>query len=434
MRVRSLALVFALVSGALGAGSAACSNTSDDSGSSDSAIVSEYYGSWTIEKGGPADLTIPDVPFHTVAGIILRQDGTFYAQLTPRKISAEHFADDSQMIGMPDGLEVVGGWQGLEGRWILSPIKSTGGRTLQLTTRGSRQPTIALDVTIVQGVMHLTDSSYAGRLPGKTDNLRPVRGDCRTTAVVKTRDELDVDAIEQDVFGLGTPLHQPLAYEMDLVGDLPAPDARCTKPVNESSLRTVWKNKTSGAIRAVQHTWSDLTSSDGFTTYAQSYVYDDAGTLRLIVTTIEENALGGLPSAATDGGAAPSTDPDAAAPADPDASTLSTADSDASAADAGAPAHVVIPPGPQTTVRQERTYFGRDGSVLRTFVQPHVEQAFVLPESNTQTGRRFVDLNSPVGVTDLPLCVASAAPVRRIASSPSDAAASLAAAPVCSAQ
>lgn len=361
----------------------ACAAPADDgeATSSDALTSTQLVGSWTVAKGA---LQIPDVPFRTVAGLVLRADGTYFAQVAPREIAGPRFTDDSHTSGMRDGLELVGAWQGIEGTWTLA---SNGTRLNLVRPGGGAQPDLVLELAQAHGELSLTNRSYAGRQTGKTDTLRRVADDCRATRVVKTGEELAADDIEAQVLGLGTEKSAPPSFQLDLVGEVQQdPALRCHESVTESSLRTVWKDGASGRLRAVSHLWSDLSDARVMVEREQHYVYDEQGALRLIVTTTQHDDLGGR----------------------------------------------AVSDVPRLTFVQERTYFDSTGHESRTLVQPHLEQARSLVGLTSPfEGRRFDALTSPIGVVDLPVCVSSGARVPSIAKDPTKPEVSLAAPPVC---
>jgi hypothetical protein len=361
----------------------ACASSAEPAASPSSAELSEneLVGSWTIEKEGAFELRIPDVRYRTVASLIVRQDGSYFAQVAPREIADAHFVHDEHLASMPDGVEVIGRWQGMSGRW--STRERADKRELVLD-RGGATPALVLEVDTVNGELSLTNPLYAGRQEGKTDRLRRVATDCRVTALVEQKDELEVDALEAETFGFGKSPQVPTGMTIDLVGDLDPSRPACKKKLNERALRGVVKDD-SGKIRSIENMATHRKDARTSERVIQRHVYDRDGKLRLRVTTVETNDYGGV-------------------------------DVD----DAGG-----------VTIWQERTYFDGAAHPLRTLVQKHLEQARVLTEENAYVGRRVTNVLNPFDVVDLPSCVTPKPTVRTIAADPSDPAASIAAPALC---
>src|SRR4051794_22828444 len=69
------------------------------------------YGSWSIDDGTINSAAVRDKAFRTVAGLILRSDGTYFAQLAPREVTTAPFVDESHLAEFRDKGEVAGNWQ-----------------------------------------------------------------------------------------------------------------------------------------------------------------------------------------------------------------------------------------------------------------------------------------------------------------------------------
>jgi hypothetical protein len=115
----------------------ACAGASESASvDSNSTAATPYVGSYSIARpvaiwSGTVqeqrrNLTVPFQSYRSVAGLILRADGTYAAQLAPR-FFGERILDDSHLTGMRDGLESVGGWQGRRGTYSVSIV---GGKTM----------------------------------------------------------------------------------------------------------------------------------------------------------------------------------------------------------------------------------------------------------------------------------------------------------------
>lgn len=360
-------LTFSLLS-ALGCSS---SDTFSSGGQdlTDGSTPAELVGSYSLAFGMEiAKLPIPDQPYATIASLILREDGSYYAQVSPRECLDEiHYIKDDHMAGFAEGMEAAGYWQGLEGTWKAEERDSGYEVSLSRVLRrdgeplpdGGVIPSLVLQVELEGDTMRVTTDSYAGSINGGIDVLKKESADCRLERYVPSEAEREIDELEAELFHYGA--HgsevQGTSDIFDMVPtagntlENPTPIV-CQQDIKEPHFRNVWRNTQAGLIQTVLQLHIRY---DVFTSIRQDYFYDDAARLRVVVST----------SVLED----PSTE---------------------------------IPVN--NPITQTRIYYDTNGNVIARRVQPLIQQTAKTTQEAPFIGRRFDSLHHPIAIKDLPWC------------------------------